>query len=113
MFPGDDAADTRHWVADVDGSVVGVVTIIAAVEPEAVGAPAAWQLRGMAVSTALQGGGVGAALVEAVYHEVAEPLWCNARAKAIPFYARLGWRITSEPFEVAGIGPHRRMRWDG
>ena len=36
-------------------------------------------------------------------------VWCNAQVSAVPFYERLGYRITSaEPFDEAGI-PHVRM----
>jgi predicted GNAT family N-acyltransferase len=38
-------------------------------------------------------------------------VWCNAQQPAVPFYERLGYRATGEPFEEAGI-PHRRMQAD-
>ena len=56
--------------------------------------------------------GVGRALMERLHeHARAERLagvWCHAQASAAPFYARLGYRITGEPFEEAGIA-HVRM----
>jgi len=35
-------------------------------------------------------------------------VWCHAQVSAVPFYLRLGYRITSEPFDEAGI-EHVRM----
>ena len=33
----------------------------------------------------------------------------QAREIAIPFYESQGWKIIDEPYEIAGIGPHRSM----
>ena len=33
----------------------------------------------------------------------------QAREHAIPFYLSQGWQIIDEPYEIAGIGPHRSM----
>jgi predicted GNAT family N-acyltransferase len=51
--------------------------------------------------------GVGAALM-AHLHRIAlghglTHVWCHAQRSAVPFYERLGYRITSEPFVEAGI----------
>jgi predicted GNAT family N-acyltransferase len=51
--------------------------------------------------------GVGAALM-AHLHRIAlrhglTYVWCHAQRSAVPFYERLGYRITSEPFVEAGI----------
>ena len=56
--------------------------------------------------------GVGTALMEYV-HGVAtdnalKKVWCNAQISAVSFYERLGYRVTSEPFDEAGI-EHVRM----
>jgi predicted GNAT family N-acyltransferase len=56
--------------------------------------------------------GVGRALMEAC-HEAAltrglEGVWCNAQVGAVPFYERLGYCVTGDPFEEAGI-EHLRM----
>jgi GNAT superfamily N-acetyltransferase len=75
---------------------------------------AGWQLRGMAVAAAEQRHGVGGELLKfSEAHLRATSgvnyLWCNARVKAIGFYERHGWRAVSDAFEIAGVGPHRRM----
>lgn len=107
---GDDHPDTQHWCVEEGGEVVGCLSLMAATEPEG---SVALQLRGMAVDPARQNGGVGAALLRAVMSAVDRPMWCNARERAVPFYERAGWEITSDRFEIPAIGPHHRMRWDG
>jgi predicted GNAT family N-acyltransferase len=66
----------------------------------------------LAVLARERGGGVGRALMDRVHeHARAQQLasvWCHAQSSAAPFYTRLGYRITSEPFEEAGID-HVRM----
>jgi predicted GNAT family N-acyltransferase len=105
-FPGDEAQDTRHWVAVQSDRVVGVVSVMRA-ESDGV----LWQLRGMAVDPDLRGQGVGEQLLLQTQREVAEPLWCNAREAVVGFYTRYGWKTVGPPFEIAGVGPHRKMIW--
>lgn len=59
--------------------------------------------------------GVGTALMSEL-HALAKraalaSVWCNAQQSAVPFYLRLGYRVTSEPFAEAGI-EHVRMQHD-
>ena len=110
IFKGDEEAGTRHFVATSSGEVVGCVTLL----PSTFEGRPAWQLRGMAVTPALQRSGVGAQLLKAVERFVASDpsrqlLWCNARVPASGFYQRHGWRIVSDVFEIPSAGPHVRM----
>lgn len=55
---------------------------------------------------------VGRALMQAC-HEAAraqglDHVWCNAQVGAVAFYEHLGYHVTGEPFEEAGI-EHLRM----
>lgn len=97
----DTAADTRHWAAMVGADVVGCVSVMQL---------RGWALRGMAVSASLRRRGIGARLMDAVVAEVAEPMWCNARLDAVPFYESCGWVVRSPEFTIEG-GPHHRMTW--
>lgn len=107
LFDGDEAADTRHWIA-VDGErTVGVVTVIRRDFPDGDGPE--WQLRGMAVDPDWRGRGVGQQMLVALEADVGEPLWCNARIGARDFYARNGWTPTGDIFEIPEVGPHVRM----
>ena len=65
----------------------------------------------MAVDEDLQGMGIGGDVLVFAAREVAEPIWCNARERAIPFYASHGWKIVSDTFDIPDVGPHKRMVW--
>jgi ADP-ribose pyrophosphatase len=107
-FPGDDDPRTRHWAAFDGATVVGCASVLDA--PLGPAGPR-WQLRGMAVATAQQRHGVGRRLLDTLCAEIAAPMWCNARERALPFYTAAGWQIVSGLFDVPGVGPHRRMVW--
>lgn len=64
------------------------------------------QLRYFAVDTNRRGTGVGRVLMHAIEREAVQrgrpAIWMDARAEAVPFYARLG-------YEDIGVGP---TKWD-
>lgn len=115
LFLGPMPPEARHFAAFEGEEVVGVGFILpikAPFEDE----PRAWMLRGMAVDPQRQGQGIGAAVVRFVWEEAEREgiklLWFNARKEAVGFYARLGFEIIGEEFEIVGVGPHLRMfRW--
>ena len=121
-FQGDDAQHTEHWLAqDTEtGAVVSVASIYQVGLPAGQGSivtnpSACWQLRGMASSPDSQGQGAGGALLEGILLSLqgrwGRPVfWCNARQRAVPFYARHGFETTSDPFDIPGVGPHRVMQ---
>jgi len=113
-FDGDGDATTRHFgaflVDGVERAVVGCASFMVRAHE---GAPA-YQLRGMATRADLARQGVGGALLRAALGSLerrdgARLFWCNARVAAVPFYARMGWRVVSDVFEVPTAGPHRVM----
>ena len=66
----------------------------------------------LAVLAGMRGRGLGTALMKRL-HAIArenalESVWCNAQVVAVPFYERLGYRVTSAPFDEADI-EHVRM----
>ena len=99
---GDLSPTTRHWAAWLDGAVVGCVSVMRL---------RGWALRGMAVSAERQRQGVGERLLQAVYAEVDEPMWCNARLQAVSFYSHLGWVEVGPVFCMGDQMPHQRMTW--
>jgi predicted GNAT family N-acyltransferase len=93
-----------HWLAlDETGGAIGTVRL---------DVDAGGKVGRLAVLARERGSGVGRALMERVHeHARAQRLasvWCHAQSSAAPFYTRLGYRVTSEPFEEAGI-EHVRM----
>lgn len=69
-----------------------------------------WRVRGMATVPGARGAGVGTAVLQALLRHAAAQnatrVWCNARIPALSLYARAGFKVVSEPFELPGIGPH-------
>jgi len=115
VYPGDDDPTTVHFAAvpaAEGGGVVGIASLYA--EPRPGGPVPAWRLRGMATAPAARGAGVGAALLGACIDHVAAhgggELWCNARVVASGFYARFGFEVVGDRFEIEGIGIHEVMR---
>jgi predicted GNAT family N-acyltransferase len=93
-----------HWLAlDESGSAIGTVRL----DLDARG-----KVGRLAVLAHERRRGVGRALMERLHeHARAHGLahvWCHAQSSAAPFYSRLDYRISSEPFDEAGI-EHVRM----
>jgi GNAT superfamily N-acetyltransferase len=114
IFPGDDAASSRHFGAFLHGKLVGVATIHYVPlpdqpEPEIT----AYQVRGMATTKEVRGQGAGRALLEACLAEAkrqgARWIWCNARTPAAGFYSRHGFKVQGDVFDIPTAGPHFRM----
>jgi GNAT superfamily N-acetyltransferase len=108
VFPGDDAAESGHFVMKLaDGTVVATGSVLPEESPW--GEPG-WRLRGMATEESLRGQGLGTqVLLAALDHVRAHGgglLWFNARVRALPFYHRAGFQTRGEPWEVPLIGPH-------
>lgn len=99
-------------VCAYDGAELVAVGLVA---PD--GEPGGWRVRGMATLPASRGRGAGTAVLEALIAHAREHgatrIWCNARAPALAFYERSGFRVVSEEFELENIGPHRVMERSG
>jgi GNAT superfamily N-acetyltransferase len=103
-FEGDDLPTTIHLGAFAGERLLGIATLI---EKDGL------QLRGMATEPDARGSGAGAAVVreaERIARESGLALWCNARAVALGFYEKMGWRIEGDEFDVPDVGPHFVMR---
>jgi predicted GNAT family N-acyltransferase len=112
-FEGDEARDTCHVGAFVDGRLVAVATVIRNPPPDDPAATDAWQVRGMATEPAARGRGLGGELLQRGLEHVQGHggglVWCNARIRAVPFYERHGFARKGEVFDIPDIGPHVRM----
>lgn len=115
-FDGDDAPDTWHGALWAHGEVMGCVTMMHRQSERIAQPPRAWrlardrvwQLRGMAIDARYRGRGYGAHVLEYVCEstDAHTLIWCNARKAAINLYARAGFEIVGNEFEVPLVGPH-------
>lgn len=116
-FPEDDRAGAFHLGARDGGVLLGVASFAPSPTDLAPGRDA-WQLRGMAVTTARQRTGAGRAILAAAFDRLraagAEVLWANARDSALPFYERLGMTVEGDGFMAGPKGtiPHHVVRID-
>lgn len=103
---------TFHLGTYLGGKLVAVGTFFPQA-PTRAQLPGAFRLRAMATHPDVRGKGTGAALVRYGFEEAirrgASALWCDARLKAVPFYAALGMQALDEIYEVPRIGPHQFM----
>jgi ribosomal protein S18 acetylase RimI-like enzyme len=111
---GDDATDALHLGAFDGDAVVGCCVLLPRPYPSRPDEEGGWQLRGMAVAPAVQGQGVGRAVLDAAVAEARRRrgtlLWCDARTSAVGFYRSQGFTTDGAEFVHAESGlPHHRM----
>jgi GNAT superfamily N-acetyltransferase len=63
-FEGDDAGDTLHVAAFLEGRLVAAATVARRPPPDDPSTDTAWQVRGMATEPAVRGRGLGGELLE-------------------------------------------------
>jgi GNAT superfamily N-acetyltransferase len=115
-YPQDEDPASFHLGVFVDGELIGVASFTPAETPYRSGARG-WQLRGMAITPAHQGQGLGAAIITEAAARVradgSHVLWCNARDTALGFYDGLGFIVHGEGFVTPDSGlPHHVMVFD-
>lgn len=103
IYPGDDAADTLHIGAFVNGEFGAVATICREPMPEESNSNE-WRLRGMATLEKFRGIGLGRCLAEKCFAHAANNggilLWGSARISAATFYRSLGFKKQGKPFRL-------------
>ncbi len=111
-LPGDELPDAVHFAALADGEPVSTCWVVRAPCPWMPGQTPSWQLRQMATQPDHRGRGLASAVVAAVLTYVGEHggglLWCSARERAVPMYARAGFGAVGEIFIEHQVA-HRRM----
>ena len=133
---GDDAEAVHAWV-EINGEVVSVgrahiipedsdgsgadhkgpgAATIPAFGPLADGTAErpVFQIRQMGTLVSHQRQGHAALVLEALERTMSDEFGCmtgvlQAREHAIPFYKAQGWHLIDQPYDIAGIGPHRSM----
>ena len=103
---------TFHMACIVDDKIVTCATFY----PEKsikIKSNNAYRLRGMATDSNFQRKGYARNLMNESFKELkkrdCDMVWCNARLVAIDFYKSVGFKITGDLFDIAGIGPHYYM----
>lgn len=108
IYPGDSDSSTHHFACISAGNAVGIVSIYRRSNTKCNGC--GFQIRAMATRQNVRGKGFGLALLstaeDVALSAGADYLWANARAAAVGFYVRAGYRTLGSEFHIEGIGPH-------
>lgn len=120
-FPGDHDSTTFHLGCLMHGQglddensetaedLVGIVSMYKR-DNDVVHAGCGYQIRAMASDERARGKGVGLNLLNTAQTMAwaggADYIWANARATAVGFYVKAGYRVVGDVFEIAGVGPH-------
>jgi predicted GNAT family N-acyltransferase len=103
---------TFHMACIVDDKIVTCATFY----PEKsvkIKSDNAYRLRGTATDSNFQRKGYASDLMAESFKELkkrdCDMVWCNARLVAVDFYKSVGFKITGELFDIAGIGSHYYM----
>ena len=103
IYPGDDAPDTLHLGAFVNGQMAAVATVCHE-SMSGTSMAGQWRLRGMATLEEFRENGLGRRLTERCAAHAADRrgslLWCSARMAAVPFYRSLGFEERGEKFHL-------------
>jgi GNAT superfamily N-acetyltransferase len=102
----DERARRRYWVAEVDGAVVGMVSVVTMTRmprPNAHTPPWGY-VHNLVVLPSHRGAGIGAELMaaaaDACRADGYEHLLLHPRPRAVPFYERLGYRPPSDLLQL-------------
>jgi GNAT superfamily N-acetyltransferase len=109
-YPLDTAPSTYHVGYFLNDDLIGIGTILREAQDGSTDKNV-WRIRGMAVSSDLQGRGIGGKILMALIRYAASQgipgeIWCNGRVTAQNFYQRFGFTPISDIFDVPPIGPH-------
>lgn len=112
MFQGDNDELTFHLGAFVDKKLVSVASFYFERSP-VFQEQYQYRLRGMATLPEHQGQGLSSALLRTAFPVIKQNqctlLWCNAREKALGFYAKVGFKPSGDLFTIQNIGKHMLM----
>lgn len=108
----DHRADAMHWGVCMADAVVAIGSFFETPSTK-LNAKHVYRLRAMAVHPDYRGQQLGQQLIHAAIENLRarniELLWCDARLRAVPFYARMGFQSLPEIYEINPIGPHQFM----
>lgn len=109
---GDDLETTHHFGLFKNSNLTGIISLFLKTNPIFAENLQA-QIRGMAILEMYQKKGFGEALVKHCEDYCTsnqfDLIWFNARATAIGFYKKMGYKINGTLFDIPEIGNHYLM----
>ncbi|HRN38567.1 MAG TPA: GNAT family N-acetyltransferase [Flavobacteriales bacterium] len=111
-WPQDRNPGSFHIGVEQDSELVAVASFLPERNPMLKG-ERPYRVRGMATAAPFRRAGLGARLLrfgmDGLLDRHADLVWCHARQRAVPFYARAGFTRLGSLFEVQDIGIHLLM----
>jgi ribosomal protein S18 acetylase RimI-like enzyme len=108
-YPGDSDISTHHLGCFINNDLSGIVSIYSRSNKD-IHPGVGFQIRAMATSENARGKGIGLKLLSAAeiiaFNSEADYIWANARASAIGFYIKAGYKVFGEEFHINGVGAH-------
>ncbi len=108
-YLGDSDISTYHLGCMINNDLSGIVSIYNRAN-EDLHSGIGYQIRAMATCEKVRGQGVGLKLLREAenmaFNLGADYVWANARATAIGFYVKAGYKVIGKEFHVDGVGPH-------
>ena len=115
VYPLDDDTNTFHLGAIIDSKLIGIVSFYNENNP-ALDGKVQYRFRGMATLIEYRKKGYASSMLHFAFDKIkqlkGDQVWCNARMNAISLYKNMGMEVSSEEFDIPGIGPHLLMKKD-
>jgi len=108
-YPYDEDKDTFHLGVFEQDNLVSIASFYKETRGENEN-KISYRIRGMATFPPYRNKGNAKAMIKFAIEQIkksgGETIWCNARVSATGLYSKIGMKIISKPFEIAGIGIH-------
>lgn len=115
IYPNDGDKDAFHLGAFIETKQIAIVSFYKENHPDLTG-KIQYRFRGMATLNEYRKKGYASSLLRFAFQKIklmnGDQVWCNARINAITLYENMGMKVSSEEFDIPGIGPHLVMKID-
>lgn len=117
-FVGDDDADTLHIALYIEGEIASFISLMHEVRPHldetTTSTSPVYRLRGVSTVLSHRGNGYATLLIRYALNHLqvnlnARRMWFYARLNALSMYEKMGFRYSSDVFDIPPVGPHREM----
>lgn len=113
IYESDDNPNTFHLSAYIDDKQACIVSFYKENNP-ILNSNNQYRFRGMATLEKYRNMGLASSLLTFAFNKLkdlnVDEVWCNARINALGLYQKLGMEISSDEFDIPGIGPHLLMK---